>query len=305
MIESPATPRVGRIAHRVVHLLVSAIGSVPPSLGIRAASALGPLAFLLARGQRVRAQANLRAAWPDRDQEWVRRTAVDAFRHRLVTAFELMRFARRGSAGLPPIEWSARDRLTADLDGERGVMLISAHFGNYWLIPLALCAMGHTVSMLATLAPPTGRFTVRGIFRTYIYREILPTAGVEIVDTSRGARQAMLEVLRGGRTLFVMADLPVGRAIEGRLLAAEHPLPVGPAEVAQAAEAALLPAMTHRERDGSHAISVEAELELADPEAAMHSYLGLLDSELVKAPPQWLWFHRHWQAVDRELEGSR
>ena len=300
---SPA-PRAERIALRVVGVLVTAIGSVPRSVAVWVARALGPVAFLLARGQRVRAEANLREAWPDQPADWVRATATDAFRHRLVTAYELMRFARHGTAGLPPIEWSDRERLTAEIDRNGGVMLISAHLGNYWLIPLSLCAMGHPPSMLATLAPPTGRFSVRGIFRTYVYKEILPAAGVKIVDTSGGAREAMTEELRTGAVLFVMADLPVGRVVEGRLLDAAHPLPVGPAEVAKSAEAVLLPAMTHREPDGAHRIAVESALSLDDPESAMHAYLALLEQHLRAAPPQWLWFHRHWQAVDRELAGS-
>jgi lauroyl/myristoyl acyltransferase len=233
----------------------------------------------------------------------VRRTTIDAFRHRLVTAFELMRFARHGVDGLPPLAWVGRDRLTGDLERDGGVMVISAHLGNYWLIPLALASMGHRPAMLATLAPPTGRFTVRGLFRTYIYRRILPPAGVEILDTSSGAREAMLGVLGSGRILFVMADLPVGRVVVGRLLEAEHPLPVGPAEVAASAEASLLPVMTHRGADGSHSIAVDPELSLDDAESAMHAYLALLERHLLEAPPQWLWFHRHWQAVDRELAG--
>jgi KDO2-lipid IV(A) lauroyltransferase len=297
-------PRAERIALRVVHALASAIGSVPRSVAVWVAQALGPVAFLLARGQRVRAEANLRAAWPEQPADWVRSTAIDAFRHRLLTAYELMRFVRHGTAGLPPIEWSDPERLTAEIDRDGGVMLISAHLGNYWLIPLALCSMGHRPSMLATLAPPTGRFSVRGIFRTYIYRRILPAAGVKIVDTSGGAREAMTDELRTGAVLFVMADLPVGRVVEGRLLDAEHPLPVGPAEIARSAEAVLLPAMTHREHDGTHRIAVESALSLDDAESAMHAYLALLEQHLRSAPPQWLWVHRHWQAVDRELAGS-
>jgi KDO2-lipid IV(A) lauroyltransferase len=295
---------VERIALRVVQLLVSAIGSVPRSVALPVARALGPVAFLLARGQRVRAEANLREAWPDQPDDWVRQTATDAFRHRLITAYELMRFARHGTAGLPPIEWSDRERLTAEIDRDGGVMLISAHLGNYWLIPLSLCAMGHRPSMLATLAPPTGRFSVRGIFRSYVYTRILPEAGVRIVDTSGGAREAMTEELRTGRVLFVMADLPVGRVVEGRLLDAEHPLPVGPAEIARSSDAVLLPAMTHREPAGTHRIAVESPLSLDDPESAMHAYLALLEQYLRTAPPQWLWVHRHWRAVDRQLAGS-
>jgi len=303
---TPTSPASGaeRIALGAVHVLASAIGSMPRSVAIWVARALGPVAFLLARGQRVRAEANLREAWPEQPADWVRGTATDAFRHRLVTAYELMRFVRHGAAGLPPIEWSDRERLTAEIDRGGGVMLISAHLGNYWLIPLSLCSMGHRPSMLATLAPPTGRFSVRGIFRTYIYNRILPAAGVRIVDTSGGAREAMTEELRTGAVLFVMADLPVGRVVEGRLLAAEHPLPVGPAEIARSADAALLPAMTHREPDGAHRIAVESALSLDDPESAMHAYLALFEQHLRTAPPQWLWFHRHWQAVDRELARS-
>jgi lauroyl/myristoyl acyltransferase len=295
---------IERISLRLVHLLAFAIGSVPPSFGVRIAHALGPGAYVLARGQRVRAEANLRTAFPDQTADWVRRTAIDAFRHRLATAFELMRFVRHGRAGLPAVGWLDEERLTAALAGDRGVTLISAHLGNYWLIPLALCSMGQRPAMLATLAPPTGRFSVRGIFRTYIYGRILPAAGVEIVDTSAGAREAMLDVLRARQVLFVMADLPVGRVVEGRLLEANHPLPVGPAEIAGAADAVLLPAMTHRQPSGSHQIAVEPELGLGDPEGAMHSYLAVLERHLREAPPQWLWFHRHWQAVDRELAGS-
>ncbi len=295
---------VERIALRAVHLLASAIGSAPRSVGAWVANALGPLAFLVARGQRVRAEANLREAWPEEPADWIRRTAIDAFRHRLLTAFELMRFVRHGRAGLPPIEWLDEARIGPDLGRERGVMLVSAHLGNYWLIPLGLCSMGHRPAMLATLAPPTGRFTVRGVFRTYIYRRVLPAAGVRIVDTSGGAREAMLGVLRAREVLFVMADLPVGHVVEGKLLAAEHPLPVGPAEIAQLAEAVLLPAMTHREPDATHRIAVEPQLPLDDPESAMHAYLSIFERHLRSAPAQWLWVHRHWQAVDRELAGS-
>jgi KDO2-lipid IV(A) lauroyltransferase len=285
---------------RITDLLARAIGSLPLGLGARLANALGPVAYALARGQRRRAEANLRLAWPEQSDDWVRRMVVDAFRNRLLTAFELMRFARHGAGGLPPIEWRGRDRLRAELGRDSGVMLLSGHLGNYWLIPISLSAQGDRTSMLATLAPPTGPFTVRGIFRTYLYRRLLPRAGVAIVDTSSGSREAMSERLGAGDLLFVMADLPVGRVVEGRLLDAEHPLPVGPAEVAGSAGAVVSPVMTHRRPDGSHEISVEPELALdGGPERAMQSYLALLERHVRSAPAQWHWFHRHWQAAER------
>ena len=285
---------------RITDLVARAIGSLPPGLGVRLASALGPLAYALARGQRRRAEANLRLAWPEQSDDWVRRTVVDAFRNRLLTAFELMRFARHGIRGLPSVEWRGLDLLTSELERDSGVMLLGGHLGNYWLIPISLSAQGHRASMLATLAPPTGPFTVRGIFRTYLYRVLLPKAGVPIVDTAAGSREAMNERLRAGDLLFVMADLPVGRVVEDRLLEAEHPLPVGPAEVASSAGAVLSPVMTHRRPDGSHEISVEPELTLdSGPERAMHAYLTLLERHVRAAPAQWLWFHRHWLAAER------
>jgi KDO2-lipid IV(A) lauroyltransferase len=285
---------------RITHLLATAIGSLPLGLGVRIANALGPVAYAVARGQRRRAEANLRLAWPEQSDQWVRNTVIDAFRHRLVTAFELMRFARHGADGLPPIEWREEDRLTGEVGRGSGVMLLSGHLGNYWLIPISLSARGRQASMLATLAPPTGPRTVRGIFRTYLYRVLLPRAGVVIVDTSSGSREAMNERLGTGDLLFVMADLPVGRIVEGRLLEAEHPLPVGPAEVAESAGAVLSPVMTQRGPGGSHEIVVEPELTLdSGPERAMHDYLALLESHIRAAPAQWHWFHRHWPAAER------
>jgi lauroyl/myristoyl acyltransferase len=217
-----------------------------------------------------------------------------------------MRLARHGVDGLPEISWTGRNHLEKPMASKRSVLVLSAHFGNYWLIPLMLSSFGYRPAMLATVIPPTGRFSIRGIFRTYIYRSILPSAGIQIIDTATGARTMTAEALRQGSAVFVMADLPVGRVVPGRLLAIDHPLAVGPAEIAKSADAVLLPVMTQRESPGRHRVVVQEEIELqGEPEDAMRQYLGLLEDELRSAPPQWLWFNDAWSAFETDDKPDR
>ena len=117
---------------------------------------------------------------------------------------------------------------------------MAAHMGNAALVPLRLASAGWPVSVL---------YKESRMMSADFFLDGLERYGIQGIAANAGLRAygQMLAALKQGRIVFLMLDQGVKQAKDGqvhRFLGKDMPMPAGPAQLARAARAPVLPVAT-------------------------------------------------------------
>ncbi len=279
------------------------IGCFPVETNLRTARLMGDIWWLLLKRHRARAMDNLRPALGDRYSEaelW--KIARASFQHfaqlylveavmtpRLVGIWSWARYVRLHNIG-PALR---------ELLSDRGVIMLTAHFGNYELLGYTIARLG--LPLTAVMRPLDNPLVNEFIVSSR------RAGGVTLLD-KKGATEEADETLATGGTLCFIADQDAGRKgvfadFFGRpaswyksiaLLAMRHNVPV---VVGYAA----------RERPGfRYGIVVERIIqpeEWSDRDDPLRwitrTFAGALEAGIRRHPEQYLWVHRRWKSQPR------
>jgi KDO2-lipid IV(A) lauroyltransferase len=200
-----------------------------------------------------------------------------------------------------------RHNLDAALSKGRGVLLLSAHLGNFFLVGSRLTIEGYASFVLIN-QPRDGRFAE--LMDDYRLRVRQPTIH------ARPRRQALRELhdlLRQNKVVVVIADeFRRGKGVEvplfGRTVIARR----GPVTLALRTGAAIIPAFLIRQADDSLTLVIEPELELdrsgkgsAQISENTMRITQWLERTVRTYPDQWNWMNiRHW-ASERPAPGDQ
>lgn len=176
--------------------------------------------------------------------------------------------------------------------GGRGVILVSAHFGNWELGGAVLCALGHIVNVVVM---PDRLPRLESLLEHHRTRR-----GLRVIPIGHAAR-GVLRCLRRGELVALLAD----RAFGGRTapcLFFNRPteLPVGPASLAFHSGAPVVPAFLVRQEDDTYLLRFHPPILSAreGTVAAMHQAIArCLEAEIAERPHQWYIFSDFWPAT--------
>lgn len=186
-----------------------------------------------------------------------------------------------------------RAHLDAALALGRGVVLVSAHLGNWELLVRAAAAAERPVHVLTKRLH---RPWAQGAWQA------LRVGGAGLLPERGSARAVRAALGRGEIVAFVLDQHDPARSAVilpffGQLAATSS----GPARVARAAGAPLLPVFTWRDEEGRHHIRFEPPVTPAEgtrDEAVRETTRRLqarVEAAIRAHPEQWLWLHRRWK----------
>lgn len=299
------------LRHRAEYLVFRAATGACMALGspreLRAAEAIGRTFYRSVGIRREVVHANLRAAFPERGEDWVRETAAGAYAHIARETIVALRYDE-----LTP----ERIRETATVEGEEplmaavragGAVLVTAHFGN-WEAGLHVMAVRGLPSS-AIMQRQKNR-----LFDEFINRG-RGRFGTEVIDR-RHAAAGTMRALRRNRAVYFVADQNAGQngvfvPFFGRPASTHR----GPALMALRSGAPLFAVAIRRVADWRYAIRFH-EIEMqrdADPEEAVRDatagFTRWLEDQIRMAPEQYFWLHKRWKArppeePDRSEDGT-
>lgn len=271
---------VARLPHPMLLALGRGLGRLMSLLGVRRAIAL----------------ANLRQAFPERDEAWRRQTLRDFYDHLGLLVAEFLRAPYLRPERLDElVEVEGMERFLPEFRKGRGAIVVTAHFGNFELLGSFFSRRGMPITAI------TKRLSRN--FANAFWLDQRRRAGLRELPDSGSIRE-ILQVLRRGEILAVMIDQNMipRRAIFvpffGRL-AATTP---APAVFADRTGAPVFLVLMHRLPGGRHRVTVEGPIPFdrsGDRDADVAAFTAKLNRELerhVSAEPAfWYWIHRRWK----------
>lgn len=288
------------LAHRVEYLLARGLERAVSALPERMAEGLGAGAGGLAGGplgiRRSVVEANLRLAYPDAPDAWIRETARAAYRHLGREAAAILRLSR-----LDPEEVVRRtvtrgwDEFNEALGEGKGVILATGHYGNWEIAAAAVAARGVPIS---AIVKRMGNRLVDA--RLEALRRRL---GVETIEMHQAQRQVP-RVLRRGGVVGIVADQDArrsgvfvpffGRPASTHRGTALFALRLGAPVFACTARR--LPGRDTMYEVSGYRVPVRATGDLeADVERLTARLAEALETDVRAAPEQYFWFHRRWK----------
>ena len=265
----------------------------------RFADILADVGFYLFRGFRMRSLKNVGLALGEKlttaqVEEIVRKSLQNFFRDFVEIAVALVISAEKLRAEIP-IE--GRENLDAALSKGHGVIVLSAHLGNFFLLGTRLATAGYATWVL--INPPRNRRFAKFMddYRLKVRQKTIHAR------PRREALRELNQVLRANELAVVIADEyrrnnGIHMPFFGRTVLARR----GPATLALRTGAAVVPVYLIHDKNHGLKMIVESELDLIrtdkDKCAIRENTLRMtqwLEKTVRAYPEQWNWMNIHWQ----------
>ncbi len=251
---------------------------------------------------RDRAINNLRASFPDKDDEWIKKTGKRSFEYLVMLAVDVIFTPRllnkdnwelySSYKNVEPVKWM--------MAGRRPLLLVAAHYSNFEIMGYILGEVGFDIYSIAR--PFDNKFLTK-----YLYG-VRQHGNQKIID-KKGATESMEKIIKQGSALCFIADQNAGKKgifvdFLGRkartyksigLLAMEYDLPIGVG--------------MNRRVDNKFFFEVEIVRlimpeEWKDKEDALlwitQEYTKAFEDAIRKDPAQYWWIHRRWKTRPKE-----
>ncbi len=276
------------------HAFHEFVAGITPEKIRRLGRILGTAVYFLDLRHRRIVRRNLKFAFPSWDWPEVLNVSKRVFQNFGITALEIIQMS------CSTIEQMRAKTVTVEgienlaiLSQEKGIILISAHLGNW-----EFSAQFVTGTLNAPFVAVARKIRFRpferwvNAFRTRF--------GGELID-KKGAMPEMRKALRLGKVLGVLIDQG-GEGATAKFFGRDVQAHASVALLALRTRCPVVPAFCVRVKDGFRII-VQPPLELqrtSDLRADVHFNIQLMTAAIEKIirryPDQWFWFHKRWKA---------
>ncbi len=259
----------------------------------------GRVAFWLDRRHRLIAIRNLEIAFPEKPLDWRKDVARRCFENFGKTVLELPALRYKSTREiLERVSFEGLDHyLTARRQcTQKGLLFLTAHFGNWELMAVAQGLQGHRLC-----------FVARPLDNPYMDRwlEALRIRAGNRVIAKRGASKGVYAALKRGEVVGLLMD----QAVTGRdgvfvdFFGTLAGTSKGMAVLACRLDVPVLPAYTIRQDDGvSHRVVIEPPVPITvtgnwehDIRENTQRFQKVLEHIVRRDPSQWFWMHRRWK----------
>lgn len=259
---------------------------------------LGDVVYLLNHKRRMIAYSNLKSAFPEKDFRQLRRINRRHFENLGMNVMELIK--------IPSIEKKYFDRyielrnvkrIRDVIDHNNGVILLTAHFGNWELAPLVAKINGLTVLVFAR----EQKYVRLNSFLNK-YRE---ASGCKVITKGFSVRD-IIKTLNSKGIVGMLSDQDAGSTgVFVDFLNRPASIAKGVVVFAQKTKAKIMPNFIWRDKKFTrHIIQVHEPVELTDTgneekdlKVDLQRMADLLADYVRKFPDQWLWSHKRWKST--------
>lgn len=288
-----------RIEYGAARAAFRLFGVLPRPVSLSVGRALGRFAYSPFRVRREVVESQIADSFPDRDSDWVRRTARECYRHFGREAAEIVRLEGGGAGDMLSRVQNvdeARAAFHSRVVPGLGAVIVTGHLGNWEAAGATVASMGMPLAAVVKRQSNSefDRLLVQSRRRI----------GIEPVYME-DARDRLPEMIRSGISVALVADQDAGnRGLSIPFLGRPASTFRGPARLSLSTGGPLFFGAAVREGDGYRAIVEPVQTSLDGDDATLdltEKWVRRLETWVRRYPDQYFWFHRRWKT---RLEGS-
>jgi len=259
---------------------------------------LASLGFIIARKQRKIALENLTIAFErEKSKAEIDQIAKDCFTFMAKAGLEVMFFMDKPNLLKKHIEFAGKENLEAALAKGKGVILTSAHFGNFPLMLAKLSLEGYKTTGIMRYMRDERAEKFFMAKRTQL--------GIKTIYSQprKACVENSIRTLRNNELLFMPIDQNFGTGgVFVDFFGKKAATAVGPVVLALRTKAAIIPSFIVRQKDDAHKIIFEEPLNLEEGRTYQETIIiniqkltNIIESYIRKYPAEWGWIHRRWK----------
>jgi KDO2-lipid IV(A) lauroyltransferase len=279
-----------------VRFIAMIVAIFPWSAGFHVGKAIGSFVFYVVRFRRRLTFDNLRRAFPDASEEELTKIGLECYQSLFVSMLEIYWFERLTPQNLERIMTIiSPEVLEKAREQGKGVILITAHFGN-WELGAVRVGLAAKAPLTVIVQEQSNRYVNDFINRA---RAVFGNRPVLMRDAPR----EIIRALRRNEFVGIVADQSAAReAVRVRFFGRMAPTHDGPAVFCLRTGAPIIMAYATRLANGLYAAKLE-EVDLSGIEGTdeekireiTQRHASALEAYIRKYPGQWLWLHKRWK----------
>lgn len=262
---------------------------------------LGKLAFKVVNRHRETVLAEMARCFPGDNRDELQERLCRVFQHMGMNYLEVFRWIGGKADELANrIRPVGKENMEAALARGRGVLVLTAHTGNWDLMGL-WAARNYPLTIISkTLRNP-------GVNRFWM--EARAASGLNIVPARKSYRACLSVMKKNGLLGFILDQNTLRKdGVFVDFFGKPACTTPGLAFLAAHAQSPVVPVFMFRQLDGSHRVHV---LPLIEPPAdrtekaiqeATQRYTKVIEDVIRRHPDQWIWMHRRWRTVQVPVE---
>lgn len=277
-------------------IAVFLLGFVPPDMHGFISGIAGRFLCLLTPSKEKVIRANLDITMSTLDSADKKRIVLKSYQNLVRYFLELSFLARRGWKGVKDlIEIKGQENLLNSVKEDRGVVVFSAHLGNWELIPVAISQLN--VKTAAVARPLDNPYLDEFITR---HRML----GLDEVIVKRRALIKALKFLKKGYVVGFLVDQNVQRheGVFVDFFGVPACTTAGLACLALKSGAPVFPIFMHSVDGKGYIVEIGKEVEIVrtgnekeDVVTNTQIFTKMVEEEIRKRPEDWFWFHKRWK----------
>ena len=263
---------------------------------------IGTLAYLIDVPHRRIARRNLRLAFPDWSPEKIRRTSKRVFQHFGTTFVEVWQLSTYSEADvLARVRVVGEERWRRALDRNQGLILVSAHLGNWEFGTQYTACFMHkpTLGVVKQIRfKPLNQWV----------HNLRTRFGITIIY-KKGALPDMRRALRSNGVVGLLVDQSRRKeSVDVNFFGHRVPATPAAAFLGLRCKSPILPIFCVREASGQLTVHVDEPLNIrwsgdlrSDVQANTQLITDAVERMIRKYPDQWFWVHKRWKKYYPDL----
>jgi len=274
--------------------LIGGLKALPDKWSVGLCRELGFVAGPVLGIRRNTVRSQLVATFPDLSVGEINHLVSGVYRHlghSLAETFCIAPDSLLANVSVAP-NW---DRLDTAMQAGRGVIAVTAHFGNFELGGRMLAQRYPVLDVVKPMR--------NGVFGDYLKRE-RARHGIETVPMAESGR-AVVAHLRSGGLVTLLLDQDAGKeGVQIDFLGRPASTWSGAARLALRTGCPIIPLAIVRQEDDSHILHIGEPVAVDDLTQSERDVITLtqrcsqaVEGHILKNPVQWFWVHRRWKGA--------
>ncbi len=247
--------------------------------------------------RRMIAYANLKSAFPEKSSKELKRINKAHFENLGMNVVELLKLPfMRKDYPKRCVKLENGDRIKAGLEKGKGVIFLTAHFGNWEIASLAASLYGYTMSVFAREQKYERLNNLLNQFRQ--------STGCKVITKGFSAKD-IIRTLENNGMVAMLSDQDAGaNGVFVNFFNRPASTAQGIIAFSSKTGAAIFPSFIHRIGVSKHMANIEEALELVntgdkekDTKENLQKMADILEEQIRKFPEQWLWAHKRWKST--------